>query len=129
MAGATTAKRCSRCGETKPLTEFYIDRRRNSRCKQCSREITRQWANENPDRHRERARRWNRENPDRVKANRAQYAGRVNELQDALSEITARADKIRDACDEALRLDATVRGWTDREDLAQTILDILDGDT
>jgi hypothetical protein len=42
---------------------------------------------------------------------------------------TARADQIRTVCDNALRLDAPIRGWTDREDLAQAILDILDGDT
>jgi len=45
-------KRCSRCGETKPRTEFYADSRASdglqSACKMCDRARSQTWKAENP---------------------------------------------------------------------------------
>ena len=46
-------KRCSACGELKPLTEFHLKRKardgRQSRCRPCNIERNKQWYRENPE--------------------------------------------------------------------------------
>lgn len=60
-------KRCSLCGETKPATEFYIDKLRvdglSVRCKECVKQETRKHParaqrEKNPERNREYRTRW-----------------------------------------------------------------------
>ena len=50
-------KTCSRCGEIKPLDEFYKDKRakdeRQSACKKCICESQKKWRMENPERYAE----------------------------------------------------------------------------
>lgn len=53
-------KTCRKCGQAKPLDDFYIDARgrdgRQARCKTCIREVNKRWAEQNPDRVRTLAR-------------------------------------------------------------------------
>lgn len=53
-------KRCSMCGETKPLDEFHRSRGqkdgRHSRCKPCNKQAVAEWAQANPGRVREKSR-------------------------------------------------------------------------
>ena len=48
-------KRCNRCGQEKPLGDFYRHAKapdgRQYTCKECAKESARQWAKEHPDRH------------------------------------------------------------------------------
>lgn len=59
-------KRCSRCGKTKPIDDFYLNSRRpggrTCYCKICNTEKHREWVKKNPRRYRELARRstWKR---------------------------------------------------------------------
>lgn len=63
----STTKRCSRCGQLKPLTCFYWTTRRNgerarhSRCKACRKEQFREWAKRPHSKLQKRARRLARE--------------------------------------------------------------------
>ncbi|MGR6923085.1 endonuclease VII domain-containing protein [[Actinomadura] parvosata] len=54
-------KQCTRCGETKPRTEFYKagkpGGKLKSRCKACCDEMSRKWAKDNAERVRENRRR------------------------------------------------------------------------
>jgi hypothetical protein len=80
-------KRCSKCGETKPLDLFYTDRRtstgRQSRCKECSKAaaieqrladparanmLRREWAKRNPEKERAWLKRKRDANPEVYKA-------------------------------------------------------------
>lgn len=81
-------KRCSKCGEVKPLTSFGV---RRSRCKSCVAANTRAWQKRNLERARETTRRWRqtekgkasnrayvarwaRHNPEKVRAYRKVWA-------------------------------------------------------
>lgn len=85
-------KKCSKCGEMKPPTEYYKDKSRHDGlarlCRQCDsararkwrdanadrqRLNQRQWRMENADRDRERKRAWERENPDKHYAHTTAY--------------------------------------------------------
>lgn len=65
-------KRCSMCGESKPLEDFYRDRReatgRSSRCKPCAKAYARAWQEANPERKQAIETRWRKRNPERKKA-------------------------------------------------------------
>jgi Recombination endonuclease VII len=74
------AKRCTKCGEVKPLSEFYAadgmrDGHRND-CIVCNKAARRERTARNPEPHRERARRWAAENPERRAAYAAEYRNR-----------------------------------------------------
>lgn len=70
-----TGKRCTRCGETKPLDEFHRNRAMRDglecQCKVCRSELHRRWREGNPERAREvmqeSRRRWVAANPERVR--------------------------------------------------------------
>lgn len=53
-ATTPTEKRCYRCAETKPSSEFYKDRSRHdglgSACKSCAKAVSADWAASNPER-------------------------------------------------------------------------------
>ncbi|HEX2274977.1 MAG TPA: endonuclease VII domain-containing protein [Acidimicrobiales bacterium] len=70
-------KRCVKCGEMKPLFEFYRmagmrDGHRND-CKQCNLAYQAAKRHANPQPNRDRARRWQQANPERVAAHAAAY--------------------------------------------------------
>lgn len=58
-------KRCSRCGEDKPLEDFNRDRSREDGRQRYCRACARAWAEENRDRRSKLARRWYIENRER----------------------------------------------------------------
>jgi len=70
-------KRCSRCGETKPFSEFNTDRQtktgRCSQCRKCSNVAARAWSRANVERHIERARKWNCEHSAQSTKNSQQW--------------------------------------------------------
>jgi hypothetical protein len=73
-------KRCNKCGEVKPLNEFYAmrgmrDGHRND-CIECSKAAKRARQARNPVPYRERARQWAADNPERRAAYQAEYRGR-----------------------------------------------------
>ena len=79
-------KTCTKCGETKPNAEFYLDTRRGGyrpRCKNCSSEdaatyraknasahkaYNDKWYSENKARRNKKAREWQKQNPEMVKS-------------------------------------------------------------
>ena len=80
--------KCTRCGLTKPPSEFYKATKNpsglQSRCKECSKEATREWLAKNPGKTAEYCKRYEENNPDRRKELReisnAAYAQRRLEL-------------------------------------------------
>lgn len=74
MANGTTVKTCTRCGESKPIDEFYLSRGKpRSSCKSCTLKSNADWRSRNPDVVAEGKRRWARENRDKVLANQRAY--------------------------------------------------------
>jgi hypothetical protein len=76
-------KRCSKCGEFKPLEAFYRatanpDGRRPD-CKACFDARRKRWYLSNREREIARVRSWQRANPDRVKASRDRNRERRNQ--------------------------------------------------
>ena len=65
-------KTCSKCGESKPLTEYYARKDRpdglQSHCKACRNEGHRAWRAANPEKNRADARAWYAANPDKSRA-------------------------------------------------------------
>lgn len=63
-------KTCTRCGETKPLDDFYAEKNgkfgKRSRCKTCYKAASVEWARKNPDKAYAAAKRWRDKNPDKV---------------------------------------------------------------
>lgn len=56
-SNSTPTKTCTKCGECKPLTDFYVRAAcrmgRHSRCKKCLAQESKQWIASNPDRAKE----------------------------------------------------------------------------
>ena len=69
-------KRCSGCGEVKPVSEFNKNRTRkdglNCYCKECNKEYQREWAKNNSEKVKESSRKgsrkWTRNNPEYYKS-------------------------------------------------------------
>lgn len=69
----STTKRCAKCGETKPKTEFYKLRNDvQSYCKHCAKVCSAAWRSLNPERYKDYdttyRKKWRAANPDKVKA-------------------------------------------------------------
>ena len=63
-------KKCSRCKEIKPITEFYKRKKSgtlHSCCKKCDRAMTRDWYERNREKAKEKYRIWRLNNLDKVK--------------------------------------------------------------
>ena len=64
-------KKCSKCGEEKPLEEFYKDKikkdGRKSICKICSLIADKEWREKNKERVKELKQNWDKANKERVK--------------------------------------------------------------
>lgn len=79
-------KRCSTCKETKPVSEFYKNRRAKdglaSNCKMCGDESTRRYRKNNREKVSERKRRY-------YEANKEKIAERVRRYQEANKEKMA----------------------------------------
>lgn len=80
-------KRCTKCGEEKPVEEFQRERRRLSgrtaQCKTCRS----QYDKANRERLSAQQRRWEHENPDRRDARRARYVERHKAKVKARSDL------------------------------------------
>ena len=57
-----TVKHCSKCGEDKPLSEFYGPRQYY--CKVCSKQYASAWAKKNPDKTRAWGKKYHATNPE-----------------------------------------------------------------
>lgn len=70
-------KTCSHCKKTKPLADFYIDRKskdgRSWVCSMCIKEKVRRWENENKERHHKNAKEWVAKNPELRRATLRRY--------------------------------------------------------
>ena len=112
---AVETKRCYKCGEVKPRSEFYKDRSRSDgldpRCKSCTkahkaawrkanpekhREGFRKWAKANPEKHRERKRKWRKANPEKAAAQKRRH-NRKRSME--------RSSRVREIVPEILRLE------------------------
>ena len=71
------SKTCTKCGETKPLDDFYRDKTgaggRRPDCKECVREYSRRYHEENRDKVLESRRRYYEENRDKKLESRRRY--------------------------------------------------------
>jgi hypothetical protein len=65
-------KTCTKCGETKPLSEFHIDKKATGghslRCKACACAASRRWVAANRERNKSNCARWQRTNVERARA-------------------------------------------------------------
>lgn len=92
MSSSTSAKRCKKCGEVKPLGAFYrasanSDGRRGA-CKDCNLAAKRKWYEQNREDAIERARTWQREN-------RARYQDKQRRYREANREELSRKNRER----------------------------------
>lgn len=95
-------KTCTKCGETKPTSEFHkqADSPDGFRwsCKVCTKTSNDAWKTANATKVKEAKSRWQKENPDKARAIKAKYRA-AN--KDKVKEIS---DKWRSANPEALRI-------------------------
>ena len=70
-------KKCSKCQEVKPVTEFHKrpDRKcgYRSKCKLCEKKISKQWWENNPEKIKEYAKSWRENNPEQRKLINKKY--------------------------------------------------------
>lgn len=70
-------KRCTKCGETKSLTEFHKDARKpdglRCECKACAKIVRAKWHAANPEKDRARTAKWRAKNPEKHKAYAIEY--------------------------------------------------------
>jgi hypothetical protein len=104
-------KQCTKCGETKPLTEYSICGKSKAGslwhrgvCKDCYKAVSAEWRNDNPEYHakynkenypkiKAKAIKWRKENPEKAKAKSAkqwtktidEYGEKYGTFQDRLS--------------------------------------------
>ena len=96
------SKTCTKCGETKPLDDFHRDKTRSggrrSDCKECRREYSRRYREENRDERREYDRRYREENRDelRERARRYREENRDKRLGDQRRYYEENRDELRE---------------------------------
>lgn len=89
-------KRCGKCGEGKPHTEF--NKRTKARdglhawCRPCLKDYLKQWRQDNAETHAESKRVWERENRERERARKNDYYQRNREA--ILEKASANAERI-----------------------------------
>lgn len=103
------SKRCSKCGETKPLDEFYRDRSSrdglNRQCKTCINVVKRRWLERNP----EYARQHYADNRDRLTERHREYYAENREAVLAVNHAYA------DAHREEIKAQKREHYWFDPE--------------
>lgn len=103
---------CTKCGETKPVSAFYVDNRRGGyrpECRHCSNQAGAKWRRENPDKHKSyndawyrdnatsknaKAREWQKQHPDKVRKYQSDWRERN---PDRAKEIHRKSDAKRRA--------------------------------
>ena len=77
---------CTKCGETKPLGEFYFRSSRqqhHASCKACQRTASSEWKKQNPEKSREMLYSWRDKNMDKMTAATERWRERNPEKQQA----------------------------------------------
>lgn len=109
-------KTCSKCGETKPLTEFYKEKLRiRADCKKCTNakcrkyhtdnrerrlKVIHEWCANNTEKKRQIRRKWAKENPHRHKYLNAKYRASVKQAtpkwfeKDKVDLVYQKADEL-----------------------------------
>lgn len=81
-------KTCSKCKEEKPESEFYPDKRRDSklcsRCKRCGAVYSAEWRNRNP--HKAKERYWGNRDFERERHLKRKYGITLSDYADMLSK-------------------------------------------
>jgi hypothetical protein len=89
--GGEMKKRCTKCGETKPLDEFHSSKRmkdgHSSRCKECIKDYSKKWYTANHERAKEKGRKYYLANSEKIKT----YGKKWNALN---------SDKVKEATQE-----------------------------
>jgi len=117
---------CTRCGETKAFSEFYLDRGKPaSRCKVCIRGMASAYYREHPEVSLKAGRKWRLNNPEKAKAS-------VKKWDDAHPEKKLAASKLRQKRYPHLMVEAVARRraakyqatptWADRKAIKQYYL-------
>ena len=90
-------KTCPQCGESRPASQYYQDRRRKdglkTYCKSCDKERSTAWRRQNPEKHRE----WARENRSQFLAGRTQPERRAWHLYQKYRMTLEQFDEMLDA--------------------------------
>jgi hypothetical protein len=60
-------KLCKRCGNVKPLNDFYRRLEKEARCRQCVSELRKLKYKEDPEKQKERARNYRTRNPEKIR--------------------------------------------------------------
>lgn len=92
----STTKRCGKCGEYKPLDQFYASKKkcgRGSRCKICSREFAAAWRAANPEKAKTSIAEYREKNKDKIRAEKIAWAAanrdRMLKLKSAWNKANA----------------------------------------
>lgn len=90
-------KRCSKCGEEKELNKFPTYNKNNkcyfrSYCKECKREMNKNWRNANPERVKELKNKWYKENPEKVREMGNKWVSNNREKSRAIKHKWERAN-------------------------------------
>ena len=81
-------KTCGKCGECKPLSEFYGRKKLSGYCKPCDRERSKAAYHANPDAAKRRHREYVLANPERIKRHKIKHAyGMAADEYDALVKV------------------------------------------
>jgi hypothetical protein len=75
-------KKCKKCGEVKPISDFYTDKGKvMARCKKCKNEEHQLWVKNNPNRPRELTKEWHMKNPEWGKRNNKEWREKNKDKQ------------------------------------------------
>lgn len=77
-SGGVTNKKCNKCGDTKPIDDFYKRSEKGrsgheSSCKACKNKYATEKQKEDPERHRKIVAEWRKANPERHRLNEAAW--------------------------------------------------------
>lgn len=99
-------KICNKCGETKPLGEFYKEPRNtggySGHCKLCKLTICKVWREANKEQKAASVRAWNQANPDKIKAHYERMKDKWPEkiaARTAVNNAVWRGKLIRQPCE------------------------------
>lgn len=98
-------KRCNRCGEDKPLDEFYVHKRLadgkvkyHGKCKKCYNEVHQEWLERDPERHAKKVeykRQWNDENREKLRQGEKRRWAKLRESKPKKQKLTDEERKQR----------------------------------
>lgn len=76
-AGRIALKACTKCGATKPASDFYKDARKldglQAHCKECHKATNSKWYSANQDKCKQASAKWRAENPEKHKASKSKW--------------------------------------------------------